>query len=238
VKPYVLGAVFARGGSKGIPRKNLQLLAGRPLIAHAIVAARAAQSIQRLVVSTDDAEIAYIARRYGAEVPFMRPAELAQDDSPEWSAWQHVIRTLEAMEAGLKIDVLVSVPSTSPRRVPADIDACVETLLQGDADAVITVAPTTRSPCFNMVTLEGGYARPVMASAAILHRRQDAPPIFDVTTVAYAAHARFVLAAPGLFAGKVAAVIIPRERAIDIDTKFDLEMARLLAARETSWGQE
>jgi len=88
------------------------------------------------------------------------------------------------------------------------------------------------------VTLEGGYARPVMASAAVLHRRQEAPPIFDMTTVAYAAHARFVLAAPGLFAGKVAAVIIPRERAIDIDTKFDLEMARLLAARETSWGQE
>ncbi|OGK95278.1 MAG: acylneuraminate cytidylyltransferase [Elusimicrobia bacterium GWA2_69_24] len=230
MNPYVVGAIFARGGSKGIPRKNLRPLAGRPLLAHAIAAARSARHVQRVIVSTDDPEIAEVARRYGAEIPFMRPAELAADDSPEWLAWQHAIRALEAAD-GRTLDVLVSVPTTSPLRVAGDVDACVEALLDSDADVVITVTPADRSPYFNMVVLEGGYARPVVRPAGPVHRRQDAPAIFDMTTVAYAARGGFVMRACELFEGKVRAVVVPRERALDIDTELDLEVAEFLVQR-------
>ena len=114
--PYVVGAVFARGGSKGLPGKNTRLLGGKPLIAHAIAAARATALIERVIVSTDDPAIAAVAREYGAEVPFLRPAELAADEAPEWLAWQHAVRELAAMDGGRTMDVLVSVPGTACAR--------------------------------------------------------------------------------------------------------------------------
>jgi N-acylneuraminate cytidylyltransferase len=161
----------------------------------------------------------------------MRPAELATDDSPEWLAWQHAIRTLDAADGRRKVDVLVAVPTTSPLRLAADVDACVDALLAGEADAVITVTPAARSPYFNMVVIEDGFARPVIPPAGPIHRRQDAPELFDMTTIAYAARAGFVVRAQGLFEGKVRAVVVPRERAIDIDTELDLEFAEFLAGR-------
>lgn len=228
MRGYVLGVVFARGGSKGLPRKNIRHLAGKPLIAYAIEAAKAAALIERVIVSTDDEEIARVARYYGAEVPFMRPAELALDDSPEWVAWQHAIQAVESEGNGRKVAILASVPTTSPLRSSADIDACVRALLEGDADAAITVTPTARNPYFNMVTLEGDYARLVIPMREAIHRRQDAPPVFDMTTVAYAARASFVQRARSLFEGKVRAIIVPAERALDIDTELDLKFAEFL----------
>ena len=234
MKPYIVGAIFARGGSKGLPHKNIRPLAGRPLITHAIEAAAATQLLDRVIVSTEDAEIANIAQEAGAEVPFMRPMVLAQDDSPEWFAWQHAIRTLAELD-GRMIDVLVSVPSTSPLRLPADIDACVSRLLESEDDIVITVTPTSRNPYFNMVVLEDGLAHLVVPPLETIVRRQDAPRIFDMTTVAYAARAKFVLEATSMFSGNVGAVIVPQNRSLDIDTAFDLEVAeRLLASPSSS----
>lgn len=225
MKPRVVAGIFARGGSKGVPRKNVRLIGGKPLIAHAIEAALASSLIDRVIVSTDDAEIADVARAWGAEVPFMRPAELARDDSPEWLAWQHAIQTL----GGASWDAFVSVPTTSPLRKVEDIDACIAKLLGGDADIVITVRKAERSPYFNMVTLdEQGGARLVITPEQATFRRQDAPQVFDVTTVAYAARPAFVLSSTGLFQGRVEAVVVPAERAIDIDTEFDFRMAECL----------
>src|SRR5437588_503832 len=102
----IVGAICARGGSKGVPRKNLRLLNGKPLIAHTIQCALACQILERVVVSTDDAEIAEVARYYGAEVPFMRPEHLAQDASPKWPVFQHLVQGLEQM-SGRRVDVLV-----------------------------------------------------------------------------------------------------------------------------------
>lgn len=223
----VIAFIFARGGSKGVPRKNLRLLASKPLLAYAIEAARCSRWIQRVIVSTDDPEIAETARRFGAEVPFMRPPELARDDTPEWLAWRHAISTVQA--AGETFDVFVSVPPTSPLRVAEDVDRCIQELLASDADAVITVREAERNPYFNMVTLdERGYARQVMKQPGTLGRRQDAPTVWDVTTVAYAVRPEFVMSANGLFEGKVRAVVVPRERALDIDTELDLEIAEFL----------
>jgi N-acylneuraminate cytidylyltransferase len=229
MNPYVVAGIFARGGSKGVPRKNVRLIGGKPLMAYAIEAARASKLINRVIVSTDDPEIAHVAKQYGAEVPFMRPAELARDDSPEWMAWQHAIRTLDGQAGSPNWDAFVCVPTTSPLRTVEDIDMCVRTMLEGDADIVITVRPAERSPYFNMVTIDdGGYARLVIQPQRETFRRQDAPEVFDVTTVAYVARPSFVLAATSMFQGRVRAVVVPAARALDIDTELDFRVAEFL----------
>jgi CMP-N-acetylneuraminic acid synthetase len=234
MKPYVVGAIFARGGSKGIPGKNLRLLAGKPLIAYAIETALASKLIDRVIVSTDNAEIAAVAQQYGAEVPFMRPQELAGDDSPEWLAWQHAIRALEAAEGGPKIGVFVCISPTSPLRAVEDVEACIETLLESDADLVITVKPAERNPYFNMVVLdEAGYARLVGQADGTIHQRQAAPAVYDMTTVAYATRPEFVLNARSMFEGKVKAVVVPAGRAPDIDTELDFRFAEFLLAQSS-----
>jgi N,N'-diacetyl-8-epilegionaminate cytidylyltransferase len=229
----IIGLVCARGGSKGIPRKNLRLLGGRPLIAYAIEVGRQSKLLSRVIVSTDDPEIAEIARAEGAEVPFMRPAELARDNSPEWPVWQHAIRSLQA--AGTDLRALVVIPATSPLRSVADVDACARLLLESDADVVITVRQADRSPYFNMVTIDpNGLANLVIRpEGRPVTRRQDAPVVFDITTVAYAARPEHVLNSTGNFQGKVRAVEVPRERALDIDSDFDWAIAEFLMEERT-----
>ena len=233
-KPHIVCVIFARGGSKGVPRKNIRPLAGKPLIAHAIGVAQQSALIDRVVVSTDDPEIAAVARQFGAGVPFMRPAELAGDSAPEWLAWQHAINTLNAEHAARPVDILVSVPTTAPLRSVVDVDACIQKLLDSDADLVLTVSPSERSPYFNMVTLDAdNCARLMMSAGKSIHNRQDCPKAFDIATVAYAARARYVLSAQTLFEGHVKAVVVPRERALDIDTEMDFQIAEFMVSRGT-----
>lgn len=220
--------IFARGGSKGLPGKNLHPLAGKPLIAHAIETALAAQRVGRVLVSTDDPAIADAARAWGAEVPFMRPAELAADDSPEWLAWRHAIQTMDDID-GAPLDVFVSVPTTSPLRQACDIDACIARFDDGDVDVALAVTEAHRNPYFNMVTVDGqGHAGLVIAPEALHHRRQDVPAVYDVTTVCYVARPAFVMTANGLFEGRVGVSRVPRERAVDIDTPLDMTIAEAL----------
>jgi N-acylneuraminate cytidylyltransferase len=229
----VVALIPARGGSKGVPRKNIRPLAGKPLIAYSIETARASKLIDRVVVSTDDVEIADIARRYGAEVPFMRPAELAQDDSPEWLTWQHAVRTLEAAE-GRTRDAFVCVSPTSPLRAVEDVDACIQLLLNSDSDMVMTVRPSERNPYFNMVGLDAtGCARVILRPERPIFRRQDAPAVYDITTVAYAFRPAYVLRTTSEFDGKVRAVVVPAERALDIDTELDFKFAEFLLSRSS-----
>lgn len=233
MKPHVVGFVFARGGSKGVPRKNIRPLAGKPLIAYAIETGLASALVDRVIVSTDDEEIAQVARRYGADVPFTRPPELARDDSPEWLAWQHAIRTLSQDQDSRPMDVFVCIPATAPLRAVEDVDACVQMLLGGAADLVITVKPAARNPYFNMVTLDAeGRARLVIQPETAIRRRQDAPAVYDMATVAYAALPSFVLDADNMFAGRVKAVVVPEERALDIDTELDFAFAEFLLGRQ------
>ena len=153
MKPFVLGCVFARGGSKGVPGKNIKLLAGKPLIAYAIEAGLRVKDIDRLIVSTDDPRIAEVAREYGAEIPFLRPAHLATDDSAEILSWRHAIESMQKI-LDHKIDVLVSMPATSPLKESQDIDRCLKSLLTSEADCVVTVTNAKRNPYFNMVTMQ------------------------------------------------------------------------------------
>jgi N-acylneuraminate cytidylyltransferase len=227
--PRVIGFVFARGGSKGVKGKNIKLLAGKPLIVHAIEKGIACSRIERIIVSTDSPEIADVARRYGAETPFARPAELATDTASEWLAWQHAIRWF--IENNGMFDIFVSLPATSPLRSVKDVDACIDVLL-GDAmaDIVITVTRAARSPYFNMVRLDAeGFAQIVIEGSERSTRRQDVPPVYDMTTVAYVARPSFVLSASAIFDGRVRVVEVPQERSIDIDTPYDFMLAECLA---------
>src|SRR5689334_12205555 len=155
----IIGAICARGGSKGVPRKNLRLLDGEPLLVHAIRCARACPSLRRVVVSTDDEEMAEVARRHGAEVPFLRPAALAQDDTPKWPVFRHLVESWED-RTGEAVQALVDLDTGVPLRQPSDVEGCVRQLLAREADVVVTAYEAERNPYFNMVEIEeSGCAR-------------------------------------------------------------------------------
>jgi N-acylneuraminate cytidylyltransferase len=220
--------IFARGGSKGLPGKNIRPLGGKPLIAWSIEHALAVNRIARVIVSTDSEEIAAVARAHGAQVPFMRPPELARDDSPEWLAWRHALRYLEATE-GVLPPVMVSIPATAPLRIPLDIENCLDEYEKGDADIVITVTDAHRSPYFNMVkSRSDGTVGLVIPPQSAIARRQDVAVVYDVTTVAYVVRPEFVMSHGSAFEGRVRAVHVPTERAIDIDTLLDFQIAECL----------
>lgn len=224
----VVGFVFARGGSKGVPGKNIRPIAGVPLLAYSIRAALASSYIETVVVSTDDAAIADVAIREGAHVPFLRPKELATDSAAEWSAWRHAISELVPSIPGLSgIGTFVSIPTTAPLREPKDIDRVCERLWKGDVDIVITASPAKRSPYFNMIEIVDGQARLAIEGPEVT-RRQDAPEVFDVATVAYATTPRHIAASEGVFDGRVGVVVVPEQRALDIDTEWDFHLAELL----------
>ena len=228
----VLAFVFARGGSKGLPGKNLRLFAGKPLIAHAIEHALAVPRIDRVIVSTDSTDIARVARDFGAEVPFLRPADLAADDSPEWLSWRHALKFTQE-EMGVLPGAMVSVPVTAPLRRPQDIERCLDLYSEGGADVVVTVSESHRSPYFNMVQrYPDGTLALVVPTSKEFARRQDVPTVFDMTTIAYVADPEFVLTRESIFQGRVRAVEIPPERAIDIDTLLDFEIAEFLISRQ------
>lgn len=230
----VVALICARGGSKGLPGKNIRPLAGKPLIAWAIEQARAVKRISRIIVSTDSEEIAAVARQAGAEVPFLRPPELAQDKSPEWLVWRHALDFLKATE-GAYPDALIVVPATAPLRAVEDLERCLDEYAKGEADMVITVTDANRSPYFNMVkVLPDGAVGLVIPPEGSITRRQDAPVVYDMTTVAYVAKPEFVMTRNGTFEGRVRHVHIPVERALDIDTPLDFKIAEYLIESDLS----
>ena len=220
--------IFARGGSKGLPGKNIRNFAGKPLIAWSIAHALAVKRIRRVIVSTDSDEIAAVARAYGAEVPFLRPAELARDDSPEWLAWRHALNYVRDTTGALP-EVMVSVPTTAPLRLSIDIENCLDEYERSDVDMVITVTDAHRSPYFNMVknNPDGSVGLVIPAQSAYA-RRQDVPQVYDMTTVAYVVRPEFVMAHAAHFEGRVRAVHVPTERSVDIDTLLDFRIAEYL----------
>jgi CMP-N-acetylneuraminic acid synthetase len=213
-----------------VPGKNLRLVGGRPLIAWSIEHAMSVARVRRVIVSTDSTDIALAAREAGAEVPFMRPIELATDTAPEWFAWRHAISYLRESE-GAYPDAMLVVPATAPLRDTLDLERCLDEFERGDTDVVITVTEANRSPYFNMVvTQPDGYSRLVIPPSKGISRRQDVPVVYDMTTVGYVVRPSFVVEADGLFAGRVRSVHVPAERALDIDTVFDLQVAEYVMA--------
>jgi N-acylneuraminate cytidylyltransferase/CMP-N,N'-diacetyllegionaminic acid synthase len=228
----IVGAICARGGSKGIPRKNLRPLAGKPLIAHAIECAQACSVLRRVVVSTDDHAIANVAEEHGAEVPFIRPADLAQDDTSKWQVFRHLVKFLEERD-GRQVGVLVDLDTGVPLRTPTDVTRCVTQLLSGDADLVVTAYEADRNPYFNMVELNGeGLARIVKSSDRPIVCRQAAPPVYSLSPAVYAIRRHALWEYEHWSEAKFQICPLPRERTIDIDTEFDFHLVEFLMQQQ------
>lgn len=216
--------VFARGGSKGLPGKNLYKLGGLPLVAHSIKIAQQVEAIDEVWVSTDDEEIAAAALSYEAKV-IKRPTNLANDTASEWHAWQHAVAFLQ--QQGEAFDRFVSLPATAPLRSKGDVQQCLDALDQ-QTDMVVTVSKSAHSPYFNMISMtHDGFVKRVIDDSSVI-RRQDAPDVYGMTTVAYVTRPEHVLSASGVFDGKVKAVAIPKERAVDIDDQWDMLLAEAI----------
>jgi len=226
------GFVFARGGSKGLPGKNLMPLGGKSLLGRAVETALASPRIRRVICSTDDEAIAREARRHGAQVPFMRPAELAADDTPELRAWQHALAWLAEHDPEGPGEYMLSVPAVAPLRLTADLEACMDALVSSGADLAFTVKPAEANPYFVMFTEdEDGLARHLLRNGPVPARRQDAPQVWQAVPVAFAARCAYIMETEVLFGGRLKAVPVPPERAVDIDTRMDLLWAEFLMNR-------
>jgi len=234
----VLALVPARGGSKGIPRKNLQLLAGKPLVVHAIETGLAARLVSRVVCSTDDEEIAEIARQAGAEVPFRRPPELAQDVSEDWPVFVHALEWLER-EDGWQPDLIVNLRPTSPLRRPRHVDEAIELLLRTGADSVKAVCLARQHPHKMWLRGDDGSMEPFLKTKLRLERGPDVPRaqlqevywqngIVDVTRREVIFEQRTVIGA------RVAGLVIEPADSIDIDGPLDLALAELLLAKRAT----
>lgn len=228
-----LALICARGGSKGLPGKNIMNLNGLPLVAWSIKVAKEVDRISKIVVSTDTKEIAKISMNYGAEVPFIRPKYLSEDESSEWEVWKHCIKFFQ--DKKYHFDGLVIIPPTAPLRNFQDINNCINEYEKGDYDAIITVTDSHRNPYFNMIKVNQDNTSSLVISKNKKYiRRQDTPEVYDMTTVAYVVRPKFVLEEDGIFDGLVKSVHIPLERAVDIDTIFDFEFAKYLISKNNS----
>jgi CMP-N-acetylneuraminic acid synthetase len=224
-----LGVIPARGGSKGIPRKNLAPLGGEPLLAWTCRAAAAAARLTRVVVSTDDPEIAETAVRYGVEAPFVRPAELSRDDTPSLPVIQHALEA--TARDGFTPDTVVILQPTSPFRRAEHIDAAVAELAATGADSVVTVVavPHAFNPVSVLVMDDRGRVRPYLpATAGPIVRRQDKPRVFARNGAAVYAIRADVVRAGSLFGEDCRGLEMAPLDSIDIDTPEDLELAEAL----------
>jgi N-acylneuraminate cytidylyltransferase len=218
--------VFARGGSKGLPRKNIKPLRGKPLLCYSIELAQQLPEVEQVFVSTEDADIASTAQAAGAIV-IERPAELATDTSAEFLAWRHAVDWVEQHYG--QFDHFVSLPATAPLRSKEDVQAALLKLQQTGADICVSMTPAQRSPYFNMVRQQpDGLVDIAIKDNGQLIRRQDAPELFDLTTVVYATSPAYIRQSAGVLTGKVTAVIIPKQRAVDIDDIYDFMLAEVL----------
>lgn len=225
-----LGLICARGGSKGVINKNIRLVGGKPLVGISINVAKEIEKISKIVLSTDSSSIAEVGKEFGAEVPFVRPISLSDDNSPEWLVWRHAIEYFE--DQNDIFEGIVVLPPTAPLKVGADIIKCIELYESGEYDIVITVSQAHRNPYFNMVEKsKSGSINLVIDSKNRPIRRQDSPEVFDMTTVAYVVKPEFIKNNNSIFEGKIGMIQIPVERSIDIDTELDLEIANFLYER-------
>lgn len=229
VKP-VLCVIPARGGSKGLPGKNIRELMGHPLIAHSIMCAKMAPSLERIIVSTDDAEIASTARRYGADVPFIRPGELAGDTAGMIPVLQHALAETEKID-DKRYESLLLLDPTSPGRFPDDIEKAVTLAASnGDADGIVGVSEPEFNPYWHCVVEEKGMMRPLIEGAGRFARRQDVPRVFRINASLYLWKRDFLLSGKAIKwieEGKHLMLEIPEQRAIHIDHLEDFEKAKL-----------
>jgi CMP-N,N'-diacetyllegionaminic acid synthase len=227
----VLGLIPARGGSKGIPGKNVRLLGGKPLLAHTAEAALAARRLSCVILTTDDGGIAEVGRRLGLEVPFLRPADLARDDTPTLPVVQHAVAELE--RAGDRFDAVCLLQPTSPFRRPEDIDGCIELLETEGLDAVISVLPVPpeHNPHWVYFRNGEGLLRLATGEGQPIPRRQELPPAFHRDGAVYVVRREILMQENSLYGRRLGGYVIPEsDRNVNLDTLADWDRAESLIA--------
>ncbi|ABC43898.1 cytidylyltransferase domain-containing protein [Salinibacter ruber] len=221
----VLGVILARGGSKGLPRKNIRDLAGKPLIAWTIEAGHESEYLDRLILSSDDGEIMEVAEEYGCEVPFQRPAELAQDDTPSIDTLLHAIEQVESH------DYIVLLQPTSPLRTADDIDATMSLCHRNGGTACVTVTETDKPPQWMYILRDNHRLEPVVDQEESITRRQAAPDVYVPNGAVYAAETSWLQKHESFYTEATIGHPMPPERSADVDTALDLAWCELLKDR-------
>lgn len=231
--PKILAVIPARGGSKGLPGKNIIQLGGKPLIAHSIEVAKESKLIQRIITTTDDMEIADVAKSYGAEIPFIRPSELALDDTPPEPVLKHAIEFLEQKE-DYKPDIIVWLEPPYPIRTAEEVDEAIQMFIDDpEADSLRAVCRPFQNP-YKMWVLEGKYLKPLInQDREVFHTgpRQNIRDVYWQNTHIFLLRYDTIMKGGNFYGDKILPYILNEDRFIDIDSKFDLELAEMIMGK-------
>jgi N-acylneuraminate cytidylyltransferase len=223
----ILAVITARGGSKGVPRKNIREVGGKPLIAWTVQAAQKSKYVDRLILSSDDAEIISVAGVFGCDAPFVRSPELAKDDTPS------LLVVLDAIERVPGYDYVVLLQPTSPLRGADDIDACIERCFQTGAPASVSVCEVSEPPEWMYRLTSTGRLSPLITLGAPATRRQDLLPCYMLNGAVYVARADWLKSRRTFVTDETAACVMPHTRSIDIDSEEDLEKLKMMMESES-----
>ena len=229
----VLCTICARRGSKGVPNKNVKEMVGKPLIALSIQQALESNLFDKIVVSTDSAEIKQIAKQYGAESWFSRPAELSRDDSPKIPVIKHALEESEK-KFNCKFNHLIDLDATSPLRNVEDIRKAYKIFLRDSFDNLITGTRSRKNPYFNMIEIKNGEIELSKKLKNTPVSRQLAPQVFDMNASIYIWTRDFLLKENGLFSGRLGFYEMPEDRSIDIDSPLDWEIVKMLMEKNSN----
>ncbi len=221
----------ARGGSKRLPGKNIKKIGGKPMIAHAILAAKESRYVDRIIVSTDDLAIAKVAKKYGAEVPFIRPAELATDTAPTLPVLQHAVRHYEN-EKNFKSDLVILVQPTNPLVRSGDIDGAIEKMIATKTNSCFTVSEISQRPEW-MYHLEGKKPKLFLSSDILETKRsQNLPKLCIINGTVYVMKHNTLVTKNKIRDKNTSIYVMPKERSIDIDDVYDFELAEFLVKKQ------
>lgn len=224
----ILATICMRGGSKGVPEKNIKLLNGKPLVFYTIECAKNSELINDIVVSSDSDKMLNIANELGVQKVYKRPNYLATDGASKWDVFINVIEQYEK-ENNIEVQYLVDLDVTVPLRKPIHIDSAIKMMLANDADVIITGYEPERNPYFNMMEItEDNYAQIVKKSQKPIICRQDAPKVFSLTPAVYVIKKSALKNFKHWSEAKCLIYEIPRENAVDIDTPFDFKIVEFL----------
>jgi N-acylneuraminate cytidylyltransferase len=216
----VLAIIPARGGSKGVPRKNIREVGGKPLIAWTIEEAKKSKYIDRLILSSDDEEIIKIAKSWDCDVPFVRPQELAQDDTPG------IVPVLHALDMLPGYGMVVVLQITSPLRSVRDIDDCIESCATENVKSCVSVTEAEESPYWMYTLGQKGNLQSLIPATTAFSRRQDIPPVYVLNGAVYTADCEWLRQEKTFLKEQTRGYVMPKERSLDIDTELDLEIFR------------
>ncbi len=222
----VLAVIPARGGSKGVPGKNIRALAGRPLIAWTIAAAKHAPELDRVIISSDDADIIETAKAWGGKAPFTRPAELARDDTPGIAPVLHALDALPET-----YDYVVLLQPTSPLRTGADISAALKICIDEHAPACVSVSAPHHAPWWMFSLSDSRRLLPLFPKDALPTRRQDMPEVYALNGAVYVAEVEWLRESKSFLTPETAAYVMPPERSLDIDTELDFRIAEAVVTQ-------